>query len=99
MIPNFMYFGAERVPKRRFLGSLFGGISRLVAKVKMKLPFGQHRFGGIRAPKKRRIPTLFSEGIRGSSRIVFSYAFDNVVCPPGCKKEIILELVSAFFEV
>ena len=88
------------MPKRKFLGSLFGAIPRLVAKVRMKLPSRwQHRFGGFRAPKKQRISTLFWEGIRGSSRIAFFQAFDDFECPPGCKKETILELASAFFAV
>ena len=32
------HFGAQKERKRRFLGRLFGAISRLVAKVRMKLP-------------------------------------------------------------
>ena len=88
------------MPKRRFLGSLFGAISRLVAKVRMKLPCRrQHRFRGFRAPKKRQISPLFPEGVRGSSGAPFPRAFDDFACPPGCKKELILELVSAFFAV
>ncbi len=66
-MPNFTHFGAERVPKRRFLGSLFGAIPRLVAKVRMKLPCRrQHRFRGFRAPKKRQISPLFPEGFAGA---------------------------------
>ena len=100
LIPNFRHFGAERVPKRRFLGSLFGGISMIVAKVRMKLPCRrQHRFRGFRAPKKRQISPLFPEGVRGSSGAPFSYTFNDFGCPPGCKKEFILELTSAFFAV
>ena len=46
--------------------SLFGGISRLVAKVRMKLPRGrQHRFRGFRLPKQRQISWKGSEGARG----------------------------------
>ena len=100
LIPNFRHFGAQRVPKRRFLGSLSGAIPRLVAKVRMKLPCGcQHRFRGFRAPKKRQISSLFLEGVQGSSRAPFSHTFNDFGCPPGCKKESILELASAFFAV
>ena len=82
------------------LGRLFGAISRLAAKVRMKLPCGrQHCFRGSRAPKKRTISPLFPEGVRGSSGAPFSYAFTDFGCPPGCKKETILELASAFFAV
>ena len=99
-MPSFPHFGSERVPKRRFLGSLFGAIPRLVAKVRIRLPCGrQHRFGGFRAPKKRQIPPLFPEGFRGSSGAPFSHTFYDFGCPPGSKKELILELASAFFEV
>ena len=81
LIPNFKNFGAERVAKRRFPESLFGGISRSVAKVRIKLPFGrQHRFRGFRAPKKRKISTLFSEEVRGSSGIAVFRAFDVFGC-------------------
>ena len=99
-IPNFRHFGAERVPKRRFSGSLFGAIPRLVAKERMKLPCGrQHRFRGFRTPKKRQISPLFPEGVRGSSGAPFSHAFYDFGCPPGSKKEPILELASVFFSV
>ena len=87
-MPNFMHLDAERVSKRRFLGSLFEAISSLVAKVRMKLPQRrQHRFRGFRAPKQRWISTLFSEGVRGSSGVAFFYAFDDFGCPPGFKRE------------
>ena len=63
-MPNFRHFGAGRVPKRRFLGSFFGAISRLAANVRMKLPCRrQHRFRGFRVPKKRQISPLFPEGV------------------------------------
>jgi hypothetical protein len=82
------------------LGSLFGAISRLVAKVRMKLPCRrQHRFRGFRAPKKRQISPLFPEGVRGSSGMAFSHAFIDFGWPPGSEKEAILELASAFFAV
>ena len=82
------------------MGSLSEAISRLVAKVRMKLPFKrQHRFRCFRAPKKRKISTLFSEGVRGSSGATFSYAFDDFGCPRVLRKEAILELASAFFVV
>ena len=55
-----------------FLESLFEAISRLVAKVRMKLLFRrEHRFCGFRVPKKRWISALFLEGVRGSSRMAF----------------------------
>ena len=99
-MPSFPHFGAERVPKRRFLGSLFGAIPRLVAKVRMKLPCRrQHRFRGFRAPKKRQISPLFPEGVRGSSGVAFSDAFDGFGYPPGSEKEATLEVASVFFEV
>ena len=95
---NFTHFGVERVSKRRFLGSLFGAISRLVAKVRMKLPCRrQHRFRAFRAPKKRQISSLFPEGVRGSSGAPFSHAFYDFGYPPGSKKKLILEFASAFF--
>ena len=82
------------------MGSLFGAISRLVAKVRMKLPCRrQHRFRGFRAPKKRQISPLFPEGVRESSGAPFSHTFNDFGCPPGSKKEPILELATAFFEV
>ncbi len=75
-------------------------ISRLVPKVRMKLPCGrQHRFGGFRAPKKRQISSLFPEGVRGSSGMAFSHVFYDFGCPPGFEKEATLELASAFFAV
>ena len=95
-----MYLGAERVPKRRFLGSFFGAIPRLVAKVRMKLPFRrQHRFRGFRASKKREISPLFMEGVRESSGAPFSYTFNDFGCPPVLEKKPILELASVFLEV
>ena len=82
------------------MGSFFGAIPRSVAKVRMKLPSRrQHRFGGFRPPKKRQISPLFPEGVRGSSGAPFSHAFTDFGCPPGCKKDAILELASGFFEV
>ena len=82
------------------MGSLFGAISRLVAKVRMKLPCGrQHRFRGFRAPTKRQISPLFPEGVRGSSGVEFSNAFNDFGCPPGSEKEATLELASGFFAV
>ena len=82
------------------MGSLFGAIPRLVAKVRMKLPWGrQHRFLGFRAPKKRQISPLFPEGVRGSSGMAFSYAFIDFGCLPGSEKEATLELASVFFAV
>ena len=95
-----MHFGAQRDPKRKCLGNHFEAISRLVVKVRMKLPFGQeHRFRGFRTPKKRWISALFSEGVRGSFGALFSHAFYGFGCPPGSKKEPILELASALFAV
>ena len=88
------------MPKRRFLGSFFFAISRLVAKVRMKLPcIRQYRFRGFRASKKRQISPLFLEGVRGSSGITFSHVFFDFGCPPGSEKEATLELASAFFVV
>ncbi len=88
------------MPKKSFLGSLFGAISRLVAKVRMKLPCRrQHRFRGFRAPKKRQISPLFPEGVRGSSGMAFSRAFIDSGCPPGSEKDATLEFVTAFFAV
>ena len=96
-IPNFRHFGAKRVPKSTFLGSLFGAIPRLVAKVRMKLPCRrQHRCRGFREPKKRQISPLFPGGVRGSSGPPFSHAFYDFGCPPGSKKEPILELAGVF---
>ena len=83
-----------------FVGCMFEGISRLVAKVRMKLPYRrQHRFGGFRAPKKRKnIGAIFGGGPRELG-IAFCFAFDDFGCPPGSKKESMLELASVFFEV
>ena len=92
-----MHFGAQRVPKIRFLGFHFNAIPRLVAKMRMKLPCGhQHRFRGFRAPKKRQISPLFPEGVQGSSGMAFSHAFIDFGCPPGSEKEPTLELASVF---
>ena len=100
LIPKCRHFGAKSVPKRRFLGNLFGAISRLVPKVRMKLTCGrQHRFRGFRVPKKRQISPLFPEGVRESSGAPFSHAFYDFGCPPGSKKKTILELASVFFAV
>ena len=78
----------------------FRTISRLVANVRMKLPCGrQHRFRGFREPKKRQISSLFPEGVRESSGMAFSHAFDDFGCPPGFKKDAILKLASVSFAV
>ena len=88
------------LPKKVVFGNLFGAIPRLVAKVRMKLLCRRQQcFRGLRAPKKRQISPLFPEGVRASSGAPFSHAFCDFGCPPGCKKETILELASAFFEV
>ena len=64
---------------------------------RMKPPCArEHCFRGFRPSKKRWISTLFSEGVRGSSGVAFLYAFNDFGCPPGFKKETILELASAF---
>ena len=81
-------------------GSHFGAIWRLVAKVRMKLPSGrERRFRGFRASRNRKISILFSEGVLGSSVVAFFHVFCDFGCPPELKKEAILKLASAFFEV
>ena len=94
-----MHFGAQREPKRRFPGSHFEANSRLVAKVKMKLPFEQeHHFQGSRASKKRWMSTQFLEGVLRSSRITFCNVFEDFGCPLGIQMDCILEIMSTFFD-
>ena len=43
-------------------------------------------FSRFQAPKRRKISTLFSEEVRGSSGIAVFRAFDVFGCPPEFKK-------------
>ena len=42
--------------------------------------------------KSEKTSTLFSEGVRGSSGVAFSYAFNDFGCPPGFKKESLFDV-------
>ena len=74
------------MPKGRFLGSLFGAIPRIVAKVRMKLPDASTVFDVLGSQNSDRFLRYFRKGFEGAPERRFLTLFTILGARRGARR-------------